>query len=268
MNSERGLLLRPDANIAYRVRGQGKWLIFCHALATHQELWERQRAALSRNFSVVTFDLRGHGESPPPGNSDYSFESQADDVAALMDHLHIQSAALVGISVGGEIAQVAAARHPRRVERLILSSTACYTDPARGATWESRIREAERLGMPGIASATASRWFSTSFASTNPVVIEWCRQCVAATQLESYVGLARVIQLMDLRPMLGTITSPTLVLCGDQDHNTGPKTASVLAELIPNAKLSVFAGSGHFPNIEVAAQFNRVIEEFLASMYR
>src|ERR1700722_13239195 len=125
VKNERGQLLRPDADIAYRVAGQGKCLIFCHALATRQELWDRQRADLSQDFRVVSYDLRGHGESPPPGNGDYSFESQADDVVALMDHLDIPSAALVGISVGGEIAQVAAARHLRRFDQLILASTAC-----------------------------------------------------------------------------------------------------------------------------------------------
>jgi 3-oxoadipate enol-lactonase len=264
MQDEHGLLMRPEANIAYRVSGQGKSLVFCHALATRQELWHRQRAALSLKFSIVSFDLRGHGESAAPGNGDYSFESQADDVVALMDHLNIDSAVLVGISVGGEIAQVAAARHPQRFERLMLASTACHTEPARASTWESRIQEAERLGMSGIASATASRWFSESFKSANAEVIEWCRQCVAATSLESYVGLARVIQVMDLRPRLATIGCPTMVLCGEQDHNTGPKTAQVLAQLIPNSRLVIFKGSGHFPNIEVAEHFNRTIEDFIS----
>jgi 3-oxoadipate enol-lactonase len=263
MGDHRGLLLRPEANIAYRVSGQGKPLVFCHALATCQDLWDRQRAALSRKFSIVSFDLRGHGESPPPADGDYSFESQADDVAALMDHLDILSATLIGISVGGEVAQVAAARHSHRFDGLILSSTACHTEPARAFTWESRIQDAARLGMSGIASATASRWFSESFASANPEVVEWCRHCVASTNLESYGGLARVIQVMDLRPMLGAIACPTMILCGDQDHNTGPKTAQVLAHLIPGSQLTVFQGSGHFPNIEVAERFNRAIEEFV-----
>jgi len=263
MEDHRGLLLCPEANIAYRVSGQGKSLVLCHALATRQELWDRQRAALSRKFSIVSFDLRGHGESSPPGNGDYSFESQAADVIALMDHLDISSAALVGISVGGEVAQVTAARHPHRFERLMLSSTACHTGPARASTWESRIQEAERRGMTGIASATVSRWFSESFASENAEVMEWCRQCVASTNLESYVGLARVIQAMDLRPMLGAISCPTMVLCGDQDHNTGPKTAQVLAHLIPDSQLAIFEGSGHFPNIEAAEHFNRTIEKFV-----
>jgi 3-oxoadipate enol-lactonase len=263
VKSERGLLSRHDANIAYRVSGQGKWLIFCHALATRQDLWDRQQAALSQHFSILSFDLRGHGESAPPGSGDYSFESQADDVVALMDHLGIPRAALVGISVGGEIAQVAAARHPRRIDQLILASTACYTDPTRATLWETRIQEAGKLGMSGIAAATASRWFSERFAAQNSTVIEWCRQCVAQTQLVSYVGLARVIQGMDLRPMLGTISCPTLVLCGDQDHNTGPKTAHVLVGLIPHATLSIFAGSGHFPNIEVPGEFNRAVAGFI-----
>jgi pimeloyl-ACP methyl ester carboxylesterase len=118
--------------------------------------------------------------------------------------------------------------------------------------------------MPGIASATASRWFSESFAAANPEVVAWCRQCVAATMLQSYVGLARVIQVMDLRSKLSTITCPTMVLCGEQDHSTGPNTAQVLAHLIPQSQLAIFAGSGHFPNIEVAERFNRAIEEFVA----
>jgi 3-oxoadipate enol-lactonase len=179
-----------------------------------------------------------------------------------MDHLNIASAVLVGISVGGEVAQVAAARHPQRFERLILSSTACHTDPVRASTWDSRIREATRLGMPGIAAATASRWFSESFAAANPAVVEWCRQCVESTKLEAYVGLARVIQGMDLRSKLAAIVCPTMILCGDQDHNTGPKTAQILAHLIPKSKLAIFEGSGHFPNVEVAERFNRAIEAF------
>ena len=207
--------------------------------------------------------MRGHGESPLPITGDYSFEAQADDVVALMDHQNIPTAALVGISVGGEVAQVAAARHPHRFDHLILSSTACHTDPKRASTWESRIQEAGRFGMAGIASATAARWFSTGFASANPEIVEWCRQCVASTALASYVGLARVIQGMDLRPLLRTIACPTLVLCGDQDDNTGPPTAQVLADLIPDSQLAIFAGSGHFPNIEVPTDFNRAVAQFV-----
>jgi 3-oxoadipate enol-lactonase len=263
MQDRHGLLLRTEADIAYRISGQGKSLVFCHALASRQQLWIRQREALTEKFRMVSFDLRGHGDSPPPANGDYSFESQADDVVALMDHLNISSAALVGLSVGGEIAQVAAARHPHRFDRLILVSTACYTEPARASLWEARIQEAGKLGMQGIAAPTASRWFSESFASANPDVVEWCRQCVASTKLQSYVGLARVIQVMDLRQTLGMIACPTMILCGGQDHNTGPKTAQVLADLIVDSRLVTFARSGHFPNIEAADDFNAAIEEFV-----
>jgi 3-oxoadipate enol-lactonase len=262
LQDPRGLLLRPDCNIAYRSAGEGKSLVFCHALASRQELWDRQRQALTEKFRMVSFDLRGHGDSSLPGNGDYSFESQADDVVALMDHLNISSASLVGISVGGEVAQVAAARHPRRFDRLILVSTACHTEPVRASLWEARIQEAGRLGMPGIAAATAARWFSEGFAAANPDVVEWCRRCVASTKPESYIGLARVIQVMDLRPKLGMIACPTMILCGGQDHNTGPKTAQVLADLIPGSRLAIFESSGHFPNIEAADDFNGAIEEF------
>jgi 3-oxoadipate enol-lactonase len=263
MQEHCGMLLGAECDIAYRVVGQGKALIFCHALATRQDIWERQRAALCGKFSIVSFDLRGHGESAAPGNGDFSFESQADDVVALMDHLNIASAVLVGISVGGEVAQVAAARHPNRFERLILSSTACHTTSIRASTWESRIQEARRVGMPGIAAMTVSRWFSETFALQNPDVVEWCRQLVLSTPLDSYVGLARVIQTMDLRPALAKIGCPTMILCGDHDHNTGPETAQILAHLIPKSQLKIFEGSGHFPNIEVPQRFNHAIEAFV-----
>lgn len=263
MQERRGMLLGPECGISYRVVGQGDALIFCHALATRQDIWDRQRAALCRKFSIVSFDLRGHGESAAPGNGDYGFESQADDVTALMDHLNIPSAVLVGISVGGEVAQAAAARYPNRFERLILSSTACHTTSIRAATWESRIQEATRLGMSGIAAMTVSRWFSETFALENPDVVERCRQFVASTRLDAYVGLARVIQTMDLRPALAKIGCPTMILCGDHDRNTGPETARVLAHLIPDSQLKIFEGSGHFPNIEVPERFNDAIEGFI-----
>ena len=110
---------------------------------------------------------------------------------------------------------------------------------------------------------TVSRWFSETFASENPDVVERCRQFVLSTSLDSYVGLARVIQTMDLRPALAKIGCPTMILCGDHDHNTGPETAQILAHLIPKSRLTIFEGSGHFPNIEVPERFNKAIEAFV-----
>jgi proline iminopeptidase len=75
--------------------------------------------------------------------------------------------------------------------------------------------------------------------------------------------LAKVIQAMDLRPLIGGITCPTRIVCGDQDHNTGPATASHLKHLIPGAELSVISGSGHFPNLEQPQRFNDLLEDFL-----
>jgi pimeloyl-ACP methyl ester carboxylesterase len=180
-----------------------------------------------------------------------------------MDHLDIDRAALVGISVGGEVAQMAAVRAGQRFSRLVLCSTACHTDEPRAAAWARRIQDAQEHGMSGIASATVSRWFSREFTDKCRDVIAWCRECVASTPLESYVGLAKVIQAMDLRPLIGGITCPTMIVCGDQDQNTGPATASTLKDLIPGAELSVMSGAGHFPNLEQPERFNHLIEDFL-----
>jgi 3-oxoadipate enol-lactonase len=102
-----GSLSLPDCELALEVNGRGPDLICCHALATDRHIWKLQVETLVTHFRLITYDLRGHGLSSLSTTDDYRFESQADDVVALLDHLDIDQAGLIGISVGGEVAQVA-----------------------------------------------------------------------------------------------------------------------------------------------------------------
>lgn len=247
--------------LAYEVSGEGEWITFCHALGTDRQIWSSQIPALRRNFSVLTYDLRGHGQSAVAGDGNYSFEAMAEDLLDLMDHLHIDRTSLVGISVGGEIAQTLAARDAERVEKLLLSSTACYSDPARADVWNSRIAEALAYGMKPVAAAAVRRWFSEDFRVREPQVVESWQRRIESTSVHAYVGMARTIQAMDLRAAIRGIACKTHVLCGSLDENTGPRVAAQLTTLIPGSKLLVIEGAGHFPNVEAAAAFNtRMVE--------
>jgi len=264
MGGSDGLYRDPRGALRYAAAGlQGHWVVFCHALGTSGALWAGQVAALQGAWRTLAFDLRGHGGSPPPADGDYSFAALAADVVALMDHVGARTASVVGISVGGEVAQVLAATYPERVERLLLVSTACVTSPERAALWTARIAEAEREGMAPAADAAARRWFTPEFQAAAPATVEGWRAAVARTTVCGYIGIARTIQAMDLRPAIRAIACPTRILVGDRDPATGPAVGQEIAAAIPGATLRVIEGAGHLWNLERADRFNDELRAWL-----
>jgi 3-oxoadipate enol-lactonase len=238
-------------------------VIFCHALGTSRALWDAQVRALSAGWRTLSFDMRGHGDSDVARDGDYSFSALAADIVALMDHVGAAAASVVGISVGGEIAQTLAALHPGRIEKLLLTSTACVTGAERAHLWDQRIAEVERSGMALMAKAAVQRWFTPEFQASHTDTIDAWERIVARTSTAGYIGIARTIQAMDLRPLLGSITCPTLVLAGDRDPATGPILAREIALHIAGARIRIVAGAGHLWNLEMPDQFNAALVSWL-----
>jgi 3-oxoadipate enol-lactonase len=249
----------------YQTYGNGPCIVLCHALGTALDVWSDLVEPLSESFTVVNFDLRGHGRSAPATDEDYSFEAMAADVRRLLQQIGVQSTAVVGISVGGEVAQVFAAQYPELTRSLVLCSTACVTGEERAALWQRRIEEIEATGITSIASASVSRWFTQAFRTQHTATVEMFRTRVAEMDPRVYISMARTIQQMDLRPRIRGLSCPTLVICGDEDANTGPEAAWTLVENIPKAELSVVQGAAHFPNLEAPERFNPLVLEWLAS---
>jgi len=250
-------------HIHYQVCGNGPWVVLCHALGTHLGIWTDLVAPLSRSCSVITFDLRGHGRSAPAADEDYSFEAMAADVRGLLQHVGARSAAVIGISVGGEVAQVFAAQYPQLVRSLVLCSTACVTGAERAVLWQRRMDEIEATGMSALASASVERWFTEEFRARHAATVDAFRRSLAAIAPRVYISMARTIQRMDLRPRIRGLSCPTLVICGDGDANTGPEAARIIVRNIRGAELSVIQGVAHFPNLEAPERFNRLVLEWL-----
>lgn len=255
----------PEAEIAYETTGTGEWVIFCHALATCRHIWREQVKGLSEKYRMLIFDLPGHGDSSKLFSDSYSFEKLAEILKSLMDHLGIEKAKLVGLSVGGEIAQVACALYPERFQRLVLISTACYSSPERVDVWNKRLDSVTKIGMAGIARETASRWFSENFSREHPEVIEQCRQWISNTSVFSYIGLVKTIQKMDLRVLNGSIACVTKIFYGEFDHNTGLQSAELISSSIRKSELVRIDGVGHFPNLEKVEKFNNLLMECFQS---
>jgi 3-oxoadipate enol-lactonase len=235
-----------------------------HALGTDSTLWTAQVSALADSHICVTYDLPGHGLSTAGSASRYSFEGLADDAAALLIELGITRASVIGISIGGEIAQMLAARHPEVIEDLILCSTACYTDRARVGVWEERMAAVRNHGMTALAVATVNRWFTPAFRSTQPHIVEEYAERMSRLPPDTYVAFVRAIQTLDLRPLIRRLTCRSLIVCGSEDGATGPHVAREIVNHLPSAHFEIMAGIGHLPNLEAPDAFLALLRAFLA----
>jgi 3-oxoadipate enol-lactonase len=139
------------------------------------------------------------------------------------------------------------------------------TEPARARVWEKRIQQIESLGMDSVASASVRRWFTPAFYAAHPDTMEEFRQRLAHIAPQVYVAIARTIQQMDLRASIRSLSCRTLVLCGDQDSNTGPLSAATIVANIQGGELRVFEGVSHFPNLEAPELFNLLLEKWLSA---
>ncbi|HEY7687345.1 MAG TPA: alpha/beta fold hydrolase, partial [Dongiaceae bacterium] len=148
--------------IAYRLDGpdSAPVVVLSHSIATNMEMWRGQVPALAKQFRVLRYDMRGHGESAvPPGP--YDFPMLARDVVGLLDHLKIDRAAFVGISIGGMVGQALGVNHGDRLRGLVLSNTT--SDPPPPEMWDQRIADAEKGGMESQVATTLGRWFTEPY---------------------------------------------------------------------------------------------------------
>jgi 3-oxoadipate enol-lactonase len=222
-------------------------LLLSNSLGSDLRIWDPLVPCLSSHFSLIRYDLRGHGlsDAPPPP---YTARDLARDVIAILDALRIEAAVLCGLSVGGVIAQQLAVEYPERVRALILCDTGARIGTV--ASWEERMAIVRAHGLSVLARPSMERWFSEDFRRLNSAVLRGYENMVTRTAVDGYVGTCCALRDTDLRQAAASITKPTLVLCGDQDIATPPDMARELAHIIPNARLSLIPGAAHISCVE------------------
>jgi 3-oxoadipate enol-lactonase len=233
-------------------------------LGADKHLWDLQRIALAPWFRTIAFDNRGAGRSDKPYGA-YSMDQMADDAAAVLDHVGVDSAHVVGASMGGVISQVMALRHPDRVRSLTLACTACRHHPWRKELLAEWAETAQTSGM-GAMTAAAARWVigPRSFRRLAPA-IGWMGPLALSRPAHAFAGqVAGILSLDDqLADRLVEITVPTLVIVGNQDILTPRGDSEEIAEAIPTAELVVISGAAHGFMIEHGTTFNRIMLDFL-----
>lgn len=239
-------------------------VLMIQGLGADKHGWDMQRFVLAAKYRVIALDNRGAGRSDKPFGH-YSLEQMADDAITVLDHLGVETAHVVGASMGGAISQIVALKHPERVRSLTLACTACRNHPWRRellSEWASRANE---RGM-GAMTHEAARWVigPRSFRRLFPA-FGWLGPLAMGRSSHAFVAQVRAILATDeaMAERLGEITVPALVMVGNQDILTPRGDSEEIAERLPNAELVVISGAAHGFMVEHATTFNRVLLQFL-----
>lgn len=250
------------AEIAYRLDGPegGRVVLMSNSLMSDHTMWDITLPALADRYRVLRYDTRGHGRSETtPGP--YSIALLADDALALMDALEIRQAHVVGLSMGGMIAQQLGARFPERVLSLGLCDTASEMPPR--SLWAERLAIAAGQGTAGLVDSTIQRWFTAPFIAREPAAIERVRRMILSTGTEGYIACASAVRDMAQTTMLLKVKAPTLVLVGRQDPACTVEQATVIHRMIDRSELVVLEEAAHLSNIEQPQAFNAALRAFL-----
>ena len=254
-----------DVTLHYRVEGNpsGIPLVFINSLGSDLRLWDALVSHFVDDYLIVRHDKRGHGLSDCPP-APYTIRDHANDVAHLLDYLKINEAIIIGISVGGMIAQDFALHYPQRVKGLVLSDTGAKigTDEL----WNERIAVLREHGLAYLAEPILARWFAPSFSETHPAAYQGYYNLLTRMPVEGYIGTCEALRDCDLREVVGSITAKTLVLCGAEDLSTPPSLGQALAEQLSDARFAVIEGAAHLPCVEQPQAMAREMGAFLETL--
>ena len=251
----------------YEEQGSGEPLLLIMGLSGHTLFWMFQAPVLAQKYRVITFDNRGAGRTDAPAG-DYSTRQMADDAAALLDHLGIERAAVVGWSMGGMIAQELALAHPQKVKRLVLLASLPRAH-AWGHPWLDFGEQAREKGLdPRGLTIWSLPWMYTPAFMTQLDMVQTALDRAALDPFpisaQGFAGQAAACRAHNTLDRLGQVGAPTLVLVGAEDILTPPYYSREMAERIPGARLQILERGGHGMAIEYPQAVNEALLTFLA----
>lgn len=246
---------RDGVRIFYEAAGEGPPVLLSHGYSATSRMWRGQVEALAPRYRIITWDMRGHGQSDSPGDPAlYSEAATVGDMAAILETLGIDTAVIGGLSLGGYMSLAFHLAHPGRVRALMLFDTGPgYRNPAGRAAWnrtaEARAVAFETRGLDALGSGAEVRIAQHRSAKGLALAARGMLAQFDSRVIESLEG----------------VRVPTLVLVGEKDEPFLGAT-DYMAAKIPGAQKVVIPGAGHAANIDNPAAFNAAVEAFLAGL--
>ena len=258
-------LASPRLNVVRTGPRGGAPVVLIHPAGLDLTYWDAQIAALKDSHDVIAFDLPGHGRSPGDVHG-WTFEIVNRALLALVDEAGGGPAHLVGISVGGIIAQSFVLEHPSQVASLSLVGTASeFPDQVR-AGMRDRARRLRGAGMAAVVAESMERWFTPETRRGRPDLIDRATKTLLGDDPEVHARLWEAVGALDLTDRLAEVRRPTLLLAGEVDPSTPPSAARLIQRRIPGARMAILPATSHMAMLESPALVNAHLASFLAQV--
>ena len=259
-------------NLHYEETGTGTPVIFVHEFAGDMRSWEPQLRHFGQRYRAIAYNARGYPPSDiPPNPTSYSQARAADDILSILDHLSIDRAHIVGLSMGGFATLHFGFRHPTRARSLLVGGCGYGAEPGQRERFKNEAaiiaKSLHDEGMPAFAAKYAYGPTRVQFENKDPRgFAEFAKQLAEHSALGSantQLGVqAERPSLYDLTTEMKALTIPTLILTGDEDWSC-LQPGLLMKQTIPTAALAVMPNCGHTINIEDPDEFNRLLSAFL-----
>lgn len=256
--------MAQSIDCAYSIEGSGEPLFLIHGIGAARDAWRFMVPTLSRHFTVITYDLRGHGESPLP-DTEFGLDELVADLEQLRENTGFERAHFAGHSLGGMIGPAYARRYPDRVLSLgLLSTAAGRTDDDSKKVW-GVVRAMEHRGVENVLQTLVDRWFTDDFIRNNPDIIERRLSQVVNTRSDVFLNVFRIYAGTEMLPWLDEIRHRSLVLTGENDGGCNPRLNTLIARTLPNAELVILPDYKHAILVEAPELVCQHLIEFITT---
>ena len=248
--------------VSYSIVGTGPPLYMVHGIGSCKSTWDGLTENLRTDFTCVSFDLRGHGESPVPPVP-YSLDELVEDMDELRKRLGHQRIHIAGHSLGGQIGPAFARTHPECVETVTLISTAAGRTAEEIAKLKGLINMMREKGVTPLLKTLINRWFTDEFIANSPDMVEARIKQVVETREEVFLSVFDIYVTTEMLPWLSQLDCACLVITGELDEGCSPVLNKLIADSLPKAELVILENLKHSILIEGPEKVLPPLRDFL-----
>ncbi len=247
----------------YTIEGDGPPLFLIHGIGAARDTWRFVAPQLKPHFTVITYDLRGHGTSPKPEGV-FDLDELVNDLERLRERTGIEKAHFAGHSLGGMIGPAYARRYPERVLSLgLLSTAAGRTEDDSQKVW-AVVHAMEEKGVANVLSTLVDRWYTDAFIAAHNDIVQRRLKQVIDTDSEIFLNVFRIYAGTEMMPWLNEITAPSLILTGENDGGCNLRLNKGIHTAMPNSELVILPDYKHSLLLEAPDEVAREMLRFLS----
>jgi 3-oxoadipate enol-lactonase len=251
-----------SVDCVYSIEGKGPAVFMVHGIGARRQGWAKLVGQMKDEFQCISYDLRGHGDSPK-SKGPFGLDEPVADLESLRVKLGIEKAHVIWHSLGGMIGPAYAHKYPNRVLSVGLLSTAAFRTEDDSAKVKAVVKAMEDKGIPQVLDTLAARWFTDKFMVEHPERIEARKRQVVETDPSVFLNVFHIYAETEMGPWLHEISAPCLVLTGELDGGCNPRLNRAIAEALPNSELVILEGLKHAILIEASERVAPPLQKFL-----